>query len=36
VTQKNDTSGEPEDVVYDVTFAFVHHAFMPDQPIITE
>jgi hypothetical protein len=36
VTQKNDTSGETEDVAYDVTFAFVYHAFMPDHPIITE
>lgn len=36
VTQKNDTSGMTEDVAYDVTFAFVYHAFTPDQAIITE
>ena len=36
VTKKNDISGEPEDVAYDVTFAFVYHAFMPDQQIIME
>ena len=36
VTRKNDTSSMTEDVAYDVTFAFVFHAFMPDQQIIQE
>ena len=29
-------NGALEDVVYHVTFAFVFHAFKPDQPIIVE
>ena len=36
VTKKNDISGQPQDVAYDVTFAFVCHAFEPDQKIITQ
>lgn len=36
VTRKNDTSSNTEDVAYDVTFAFVFHAFIPDQQIIQE
>ena len=36
VTRKNDISSKTEDVAYDVTFAFVFHAFMPDQQIIQD
>jgi hypothetical protein len=33
VAQRNTANG-PKDVVYDVTFAFVFHAFHPKQPIV--
>jgi hypothetical protein len=36
VTVQRDVDGTLEDAVYDVTFAFVYHAFMPDGIIVME
>jgi hypothetical protein len=35
VTARRNIDGALQDVVYDVTFAFVYHAFHPDRRIIT-
>jgi hypothetical protein len=36
VTVQRLTEAGPEDVPYDVTFAFAFHAFRPDSPIYTD